>query len=539
MPYKHWRIPIPVTNQLRIDTIVAMMYQMGWELHDAGAKGTSTLTITGKPTNGESVVLGSKTYQFRPAPSVEGEVLIGATAADCMANLSNAINHLGNPGTDYVCAAADTKVSATYDATHLYVTALRVGDICRGIASTKTYALASWNAATLTGGTPIVLKSNGEKGNRPYGYVAFDPEYSSDNFFFVKVCLYWDEVTHVGSCFAYYGGSAFYTFSPAEFFTVCGSKDLVVLHGLLAGTSSSGRRILGHFPAREDFMTRTTASIVAGRRVSVAVQSAIGLASGMAVSIVGLSEGRDKLLISSVTDDTHIVIENLPRDYSAGAYIGTPAMIFGHNSGSNNYDWFEVAHPDHVGLAEPASTPARVVGTFAHQELVHVDPDDFTGRYKLFPIHAGGDSSYPSTMALQADGNFGVIEGCNQGDILFINKDRSIPEAGTISSSTPTTLTDLTKNWVVNSLVGKNICIVNGPFSTVVRKIISNTATVITVDCDWKLTQLPVPSDYPAPGWSYRIADWTWRVLGEPISAQNLSHYGHFCYREMDFTFTL
>jgi hypothetical protein len=513
-----------------------MMYQMGWELHDPGVKGTATLTVTGKPTNGETLTIEGKNYQFRPSPSVEGEVLIGVTAADCMANLSNAINHLGNPGTDYVCAAADPYVTATYDATHVYVECRRVGDVCRGISFAKTYALASVSGSALAGGTPIVLKSNGEKGNRPYGYVAFDPEYSSDNYFFIRVCLYWDLATHVGSCFAYGSdGNNYSYFSPTEFFTVCGSKDLVLFHSVLTGISYSGRKLFGHFPAREDWVTRTTAGITAGRRVSVAVQSAIRLASGMVVTIVGLSEGRDKLIIASVTDDTHIVIEDLPRDYTAGAYIGTPAMNFGCNFSSDSYNWYEVANPSHVGLVAGTSLIKSTVSAFGLSELGHGDPDDFTWRYKLQPIHTGSDSSNPSLISLQTDGNFGAMEGCVAGDILFINKDRSEPEAGTISSSTPTTLTDSTKNWIVNSLAGKNIGIVNGPYSTVVRKIISNTATVITVDCDWKLVQLPLPSDYPAPGWSYRIADWTWRAM----EVQNITYYGHFCYREIDFTFTL
>lgn len=536
MPYRHWRIPIPATNQLRIDTVVAMMYQMGWELHDPGVKGTAILTATSKPTNGQALTIESKNYSFRPSlGTTEGEVLIGATTADCMANLSNALNHTGTPGVDYTCAVADPYLSATYDATHVYLEARRVGDVGRGV-SLAMNAFGSLSSASLLGGTPIVLKSNGEKGNRPYGYVAFDPEYSSDNYFHIRACLYWDLATHAGSCFTYNGLSDAY-FSPSDFFTVCGSKDLVLLHALLYGISGgSTRKIFGHFPARDDTVTRTTASIASGRRVSVAVQSSMGFASGMVVTIVGLSEGRDKLIISSVPDSTHIVIENLPRNYAEGAYIGTPAMIFGLNSSPNyTYDFFEVAHPDHVGLAEGDAVAKSHLSAFGLSEIGHGDPDEFTWRYKIFPIHNGSDSSVPSLRALQNDGNFGAIEGALVGDILFINKDRSEPEAGTISFTTPTTLTDSTKNWAVNSLVGKNICIVNGPFSTVVRKIISNTATVLTVDCDWKLTQLPLPSDYPAPGWSYRIADWTWRVL----DVQHITYYGHFCYREIEFTFTL
>ncbi|OPY13031.1 MAG: hypothetical protein A4E69_01870 [Syntrophus sp. PtaB.Bin138] len=106
----------------------------------------------------ETITIDAKTYTWKSALTpLEGEVLIGASAETALANLKNAINHEGVPGTDYSCAAAHPTVTATaVTATTLAVAAKIKGDAGNKIATTETETGAeehvSWAATTLAGG---------------------------------------------------------------------------------------------------------------------------------------------------------------------------------------------------------------------------------------------------------------------------------------------------------------------------------------------------------------------------------------------------
>lgn len=64
----------------------------------------------------------------------------------------------------------------------------------------------------------------------------------------------------------------------------------------------------------------------------------------------------------------------------------------------------------------------------------------------------------------------------------------SVTEDGTASSSTSSILTDSTKAYVVNSLVGQILWIYSGTGSGQARTILSNTATAITVESAYSTT---------------------------------------------------
>ena len=131
--------------------------------------GTATGTLTSNastPTDGDTITIGNKTYTLKTTlGTTEGQVLIGGSAANALANLKKAINFDSADGvhpanTKYYCAAAHTQVSAgTLGATTLVVNALTAG-FAGNVATTKitaTTAHLSWGAATLTGGEVITI----------------------------------------------------------------------------------------------------------------------------------------------------------------------------------------------------------------------------------------------------------------------------------------------------------------------------------------------------------------------------------------------
>lgn len=120
---------------------------------DVAARGT--LTFTDQPANGETVVIGSKTYTFQTTlTDVDGNVQIGATTADSIDNLVSAINLSTGAGTKYAASMTlNTQVTAS-EGTGLtmVVVAKTPGVAGNSIGTTDTVADASWGAATLLGG---------------------------------------------------------------------------------------------------------------------------------------------------------------------------------------------------------------------------------------------------------------------------------------------------------------------------------------------------------------------------------------------------
>ena len=58
-----------------------------------GTRATGTLTLSGQPLNTETVTIDGKVYTFQTVlTNSDGNVFIGATFADSISNLANAIN---------------------------------------------------------------------------------------------------------------------------------------------------------------------------------------------------------------------------------------------------------------------------------------------------------------------------------------------------------------------------------------------------------------------------------------------------------------
>ena len=120
------------------------------------ARASGTLTSTGVFTDTQTVVVGGKTYTTQTVlTNVDGNVLIGASAAATLANLKAAINLEAGAGSTYAAAmTANAQVEAvSNDATTLVVKAKIPGTIGNLIASTETQTNAAWGGATLSGGT--------------------------------------------------------------------------------------------------------------------------------------------------------------------------------------------------------------------------------------------------------------------------------------------------------------------------------------------------------------------------------------------------
>lgn len=120
---------------------------------------SQTLTAAGVFTDTQTVTIGGKVYTTQTVlTNVDGNILIGASAAATLQNLRDAINLTGTPGVQYAAAMTiNPYVKATFnDATTLVVKARISGAAGNFIPATETQTNASFGAATLAGGTGVL-----------------------------------------------------------------------------------------------------------------------------------------------------------------------------------------------------------------------------------------------------------------------------------------------------------------------------------------------------------------------------------------------
>lgn len=139
---------------------------------------TGTLTASSKPVFGDVININGTYYGWSlnvdhssPNGSQTNPWLAydGNTSEEALANMAALLNFTGTPGATYSTAlpAASTDVTATSDATHLYVTALSGGAAGNEITTTVySGSNTSWGASTLSGGsnspTTLVITARSE-----------------------------------------------------------------------------------------------------------------------------------------------------------------------------------------------------------------------------------------------------------------------------------------------------------------------------------------------------------------------------------------
>jgi len=133
-----------------------------------GVAASRLLTSTGvAPVDGATVTLGTKVYTFKTSltgANVDGNVLIGASAAIALDNLKSAVNLTSGSGTTYAAATTiHPTVTATdnADTTQLFVAKV-AGVAGNSIATTETSVALSFPSTTLTGGVDCTPAKAGE-----------------------------------------------------------------------------------------------------------------------------------------------------------------------------------------------------------------------------------------------------------------------------------------------------------------------------------------------------------------------------------------
>lgn len=121
---------------------------------EGGSPATGTCVFSGQPANNTFVSINGRQYLFQTTlTNVNGHVHIGATLADTIANLKNAINLGSGAGTDYAAATtANIWVSAADNGVDtVTVTALSNGTFANEYPLNDSVS-GGWTAALMAGG---------------------------------------------------------------------------------------------------------------------------------------------------------------------------------------------------------------------------------------------------------------------------------------------------------------------------------------------------------------------------------------------------
>lgn len=118
-------------------------------------KATGTLTFSGTGSDGDTIVIGTRTYTLRTVPTVANDVDIGVDAATTANNLIAAINGGAGEGTAYGTGTDPHSLvyAASGGAGIVTVTAKTAGTGGNSIATTESGTGTSFASATLTTGT--------------------------------------------------------------------------------------------------------------------------------------------------------------------------------------------------------------------------------------------------------------------------------------------------------------------------------------------------------------------------------------------------
>jgi hypothetical protein len=356
--------------------------------------------------------------------------------------------------------------------------AFRVADRAAFFAAECAALVAmGWVLHDNVSATVKVYKSNGENSDQPYGYIWIDN--NASGYIDHIAYQYWDAAAHTGTRKHATSGTStrMNAFNSSYECVIAGSKDMVTAVSYIFGSNYTSNVSFGHIPKKMFTpLTTTTDAISTGSNVSIPVSSSAGFTVGNYVQIVGVSEGCDRLQITAIPDVSHIQVASLPRNYTSGAFIGSPASVFfGHNSVSNQVTpcsyWTDAALTV-SGSTYSIHTTAQIPDNVSFNNKVVLSPLCFSGAGGLIGFI---DENYLSRYNFTA-ANF---------DCFILNTDGSVPVTSTATNGSNNTIGDIAKSWEVDALINKWIVLTGGTGVSQARKITDNDGTSLTVDSNW------------------------------------------------------
>ena len=366
---------------------------------------------------------------------------------------------------------------------------------------------AGWELWDNISTTSKVYRTNGESGNRPYGYVNL---LTSTTYIQALPYVYWNNSTHAGiggvtRVNTNYGLE--YSINVDYFLSI--DKDLYT--HCISGTSN--RQSVGWFGYitnlfEYDVRTKITQATTSGNNVQIQVESTEGFRTDLTYAIVGsTTEGRYwNLVITSIDGPTSMTLFNLPVNIGVNSWIGTNPIVFGTNmNGVQGSSQFYLTCPRNInGTAVVDSTKYLLLDTSFSEASSDPSFNNWLLRpYIFYENFSENDQGYI--------GHFGdklgyYFSNCNHMDVFIKHTSKGVINGCIISLNSLVSFTDNTKNWATNEFVDKIVYIASGVGEGQTRVIQSNTSNNINIYKNWDIC--------PTIGSVYYIVDSSYRMFG-------------------------
>lgn len=484
MAYKTVVSKACATREVALTELWSTLSGIGWTLVD-GAITPSTFSYTAvDTTNNWCTVSGHNYLSGTPV-----QLQTTGTAPGGLAVLTQ--YYVVNPTTDTF------KLATTYNGSAIDITTQGTGN--HTIA--ESYR---------------VYSSNGENSDKISEFIQIN-FWAAATTITIRGWYKWNVSTHTGSAgtVATYIGTI--TTNQTGFtLWIYGNKNIVAVFTKISATYY--KFLFGHFKAFTTLQTTLTQPATSGSSVTVDVTSTVGFESGYTYQIVGSNlEGRDNVVITSITNSTQMIITTLPRNYSSGSFIGLHPSTFG--TSGTLYFCLTCAYGS-AGL-----TDCNGFSTFTTPFIIatNLDPEVRTNKYVLQPILIS--TEYEQAQSLVGIGGYideYILISPNVGltieDTFSVNRNDSGTSTGT--GNTSTVIYDTAKTWTTNAYSGKVIIISFGTGIGQIKKIASNTDTSLTLASGWIFETIPDATS------QYIICDEGYRYLTDS------SYYGYLACRE-------
>lgn len=379
-----------------------------------------------------------------------------------------------------------------------YVTTVSKSCANRAAGLTEIWSQLSSMGWTLhdnqDGSSYRVYSSAAESGTEPVGYIKIT--FSVANTIVIAPYYYWNNSTHVGLGTNPSAATSVTTSETGFYLWIYGDKNYVVIFSKVTATYYTIS--FGHFVNRFwNTQTALTVAATSGSAVTITVADTTGFIAGQSYQIYGIAaEGRDKVVVTSITNPTQMVITTLPRNYGIGTLIGQLPCTFGAGGGVSFYEHSGFAA---VGTADYSSVQSQLM-------YLNASSADVRGlsAYVLQPLAFANSTAAAYTWLGYINDN--VFRISATAAVAEDTVDVVRQDTGTATSGGASSLTDTGKTWTTNAFAGKVAIITFGTGIGQIRGISSNTATILTTLTPWTLA--------PDATSQYIIADEGYRVCG-------------------------
>lgn len=148
-----------------INELYTVLNGCQWVMTNVAGSATGSFSSATLPGNNTTVTIGSVVYRFVNTLSAANDVQIGATVADCIDNLSAAINDVSGEGTKYGAGTtANPDVTSTFSGSTITVTNITTGAVSVSLAD--TISNFGFTTANTAGGGFVALT----RADHPCGY---------------------------------------------------------------------------------------------------------------------------------------------------------------------------------------------------------------------------------------------------------------------------------------------------------------------------------------------------------------------------------